>query len=60
LYFTDQPTKVPDLIEEIRKVEKQFETDLNKMGAHIAFEKWAAPDAVIKRQNDTLISGLKL
>ena len=48
-----------DLIEEIRKTEKQFETDLNKMGAAFAFEKYAAPNAVIKRQNDTLIYGPK-
>ncbi len=49
----------PKLIEEIRKVEKQFEEDLNKMGAEYAFEKYAAPNAVVKRQNDSLISGPK-
>ena len=47
------------LIEEIRKVEKQFESDLNSKGVDYAFEKYAAPDAVIKRQNDTLIFGPK-
>ncbi len=47
------------LIEEIRKVEKQFENDLNSRGVDFAFEKYAAPDAVIKRQNDTLIYGPK-
>jgi len=48
-----------DMVEEIRKTEKQFETDLNKMGVAFAFEKYAAPNAVIKRQNDTLIYGPK-
>lgn len=43
--------------DEIRKVEKQFETDLLSKGAAYAFEKFAAPDAVIKRQNDSLIYG---
>jgi ketosteroid isomerase-like protein len=45
------------LVEEIRRVEKQFETDLNTRGVDFAFEKYAAPEAVIKRQNDTLIYG---
>ena len=53
------PSKSTDLIEEIRKIEKQFEDDLNKMGADFAFEKYAAPNAVIKRQNDSLIYGPK-
>jgi len=48
-----------DLIEQIRKIEKQFENDLNEMGAAFAFEKYAAPNAVIKRQNDSLIYGPK-
>jgi ketosteroid isomerase-like protein len=47
------------MTDEIRKIEKQFENDLNNMGAAYAFEKYAAPNAVIKRQNDTLISGPK-
>jgi ketosteroid isomerase-like protein len=47
------------LIETIRKTEKQFETDLNASGAAVAFEKYAAPNAVIKRQNDSLIYGPK-
>lgn len=53
------PSKSTDLIEEIRKTEKQFEDDLNKIGADFAFEKYAAPNAVIKRQNDSLIYGPK-
>ena len=52
-------SKSADLIEEIRKTEKQFQDDLNKMGADYAFEKYAAPNAVIKRQNDSLIYGPK-
>jgi len=44
-------------VEEIRKVEKQFETDLLTNGAAHAFEMFAAPNAVIKRQNDSLIFG---
>ncbi len=55
---TNSP-KPADLIEEIRAIEKQFEIDLNKMGAAFAFEKYAAPNAVIKRQNDSLINGPK-
>jgi ketosteroid isomerase-like protein len=47
------------LVEEIRNVEKQFERDLNSKGVSFAFEKYAAPDAVIKRENDTLIHGSK-
>jgi ketosteroid isomerase-like protein len=53
------PSKSKELIEEVRKIEKQFEGDLNKMGAEFAFEKYAAPNAVIKRQNDSLIYGPK-
>jgi ketosteroid isomerase-like protein len=45
------------LVEEIRRVEKQFENDLNTRGVDFAFEKYAAPEAVIKRENDTLIHG---
>lgn len=45
------------LMEEIRKIEKQFETDVNKFGADFAFYKYAAPQAVIKRGNDSLIFG---
>ena len=51
--------KPAELKEEIRKTEKQFETDLNEKGAAFAFEKYAAPDAVVKRQNDSLIYGPK-
>lgn len=50
-------SKAADLIEEIRKTEKQFEGDLNKVGVDFAFAKYAAPNAVIKRTNDTLIFG---
>ena len=53
------PSRSTGLIEEIRKIEKQFENDLNKMGAAFAFEKYAAPNAVIKRENDSLIHGSK-
>jgi ketosteroid isomerase-like protein len=53
------PPKPADLSEEIRKTEKQFESDLNKTGVAFAFEKYAAPNAVIKRQNDSLIYGPK-
>ncbi len=52
-------SKSLDLIEQIRKIEKQFENDLNKMGVDFAFEKYAAPNAVIKRQNDSLMLGPK-
>lgn len=52
-------SKRKGLMEEIRKTEKQFEDDLNTLGADIAFEKYAAPHAVIKRQNDSLIYGPK-
>ena len=47
------------LTDVIRNTEKQFQDDLNKMGAAFAFEKYAALDAVIKRQNDSLIYGPK-
>ncbi|HEX4849951.1 MAG TPA: hypothetical protein VFV08_04045, partial [Puia sp.] len=50
-------SKFSDLIEEIRKTEKQFESDLNTMGADVAFGKYAASNAVIRRQNDSLILG---
>ncbi len=49
--------KSSGLSDEIRKMEKQFESDLNEKGAAFAFEKYAAPNAVIKRQNDSLIYG---
>ena len=45
------------VLKQIIAVEKQFETELNTHGAAFAFEKFAAPDAVVKRQNDTLIKG---
>ena len=55
---TNSP-KSKAVIEEIRKMEKQFEDDLNKLGAEFAFEKYAAPNAVIKRENDSLVYGPK-
>ena len=57
--FTSISQANSKLVEEIRKIEKQFEDDLNKMGAEYAFEKYAAPNAVVKRQNDSLIYGPK-
>ena len=47
------------IIKQIITVEKQFETELNTHGAAYAFEKFAGQDAVVKRQNDTLIKGAK-
>ena len=47
------------LIKQIIAVEKQFETELNTHGAGFAFEKFADADAVVKRQNDSLIKGSK-
>ena len=55
--FSQDQGKSSNLIEEIRKIEKQFENDLNKMGADYAFAKYAAPNAVIKREKDSLITG---
>lgn len=55
--FAQTNSNTTRLIETIRKTEKQFETDLNTSGAAMAFEKYAAPNAVIKRQNDSLIYG---
>jgi ketosteroid isomerase-like protein len=57
--IAQESTKSSDLIEEIKKIEKQFEDDLNNKGVGFAFEKYAAPNAVIKRQNDTLVFGPK-
>ena len=47
------------LIKQIIAVEAQFESELLTHGAAFAFEKFADADAVIKRQNDTLIRGAK-
>jgi ketosteroid isomerase-like protein len=47
------------LIKQIIAIEKQSETELNAQGVAYAFEKFADADAVIKRQNDTLIKGSK-
>ena len=43
--------------EEIRLAEKQFEQDLNEKGPAFAFKKYAAPNAVIRRENDSIILG---
>lgn len=45
------------IIKEIIAVEKQFQDDLNKIGIAEAFYKYAAPDAVIRRDKDTIIKG---
>ena len=45
------------LKQEIIAMEKAFETELNEKGVAQAFYNYAAKDAVIKRQNDTLIKG---
>jgi ketosteroid isomerase-like protein len=50
-------TRVAVWQEEIRKVEKQFETDLLTKGVAYAFGAYAADSAVIKREKDTLIKG---
>jgi ketosteroid isomerase-like protein len=46
-------------LNEIRKVEKQFEIDLNTKGVAYAFEFYADDSAVINRRNDQLIYGPK-
>ena len=48
---------VTQLKEEIRQIEKAFMDQLNAEGAATAFAGFAAEDAVIKRDNDTLILG---
>lgn len=58
--FGQMKTLSPDnIITEIRKIEKQFETDLNTFGAAFAFEKYAAEEAAIKRGDDSVIIGKK-
>ncbi len=53
-----KPSPNPDQIkEEIRQAEKAFMDELNAKGAAAAFAGFAADDAVIKRDNDTLILG---
>ncbi len=44
-------------IQEIKDVEQAFMTHLQKHGAADAFATFAAPDAVIKREKDSLIQG---
>lgn len=43
--------------QEIKQVEQDFMNHLQKYGAADAFALFAAPDAVIKRENDSLILG---
>ncbi|MDF2380570.1 DUF4440 domain-containing protein [Nostoc ellipsosporum NOK] len=43
--------------EEVRQTELSFSAELNRQGAAFAFRKYAAADAVIKREKDTLIYG---
>lgn len=45
-------------VKAIIQLEKAFQDSLNSRGAAFAFAHFAAPDAVIKRENDTLISGI--
>lgn len=45
------------VINDIIAIEKQFMDDLKTNGVEYAFYKYAAPDAVIKRENDSLIMG---
>lgn len=42
---------------EIVQMERAFRDDLQAKGAAYAFYTYAAPDAVIKRENDSLIMG---
>lgn len=44
---------------EIISMEKAFETMLNEKGVAEAFSYFAADNAVIKRENDTLVKGKK-
>jgi ketosteroid isomerase-like protein len=48
---------IDSLKSEILIVEKNFERDLNAKGVAFAFTYYAAENAVIKRENDTLITG---
>jgi ketosteroid isomerase-like protein len=54
---TAQQTLNATLIAEIRSMEASFCADLKAKGAAWAFHAYAAPDAVIKRDNDSLIKG---
>ena len=42
---------------EISLMEKNFQNDLIRFGVDYAFHKYAAENAVIKRENDTLVIG---
>jgi ketosteroid isomerase-like protein len=52
-YIESNSTKM-----EIVQLEKAFQDSLNSKGAAFAFAYFAAPHAVIKRENDTLINGI--
>lgn len=45
------------LSKEVEQTEFAFQNQLNKEGAATAFYNFAAPEAVIKRENDSLIKG---
>lgn len=45
------------IINEIRAIEKKFQDDLKANGVEQAFYQYAAENAVIKRENDSLIIG---
>ncbi len=60
LFSCQQEKPKPDpesLKKEIIQMERSFRDDLQSKGAAYAFHAYAAPDAVIKRENDTLIIG---
>lgn len=53
-----EPNKDPETLKkEIVQMERSFRDDLQTKGVAYAFYTYAAPDAVIKRENDTLIKG---
>lgn len=54
---TEEINQRASAIEEIRKAEKEFEIMCAEKGAADAFFFYADSTAVIKRENDTLISG---
>ena len=57
--LSQQKANVEKIKAEIMQVEKEFQDDLNRTGIAEAFYKYAAEDAVIRRENDTIISGRK-
>ncbi|MDX2128619.1 MAG: nuclear transport factor 2 family protein [Chloroherpetonaceae bacterium] len=54
---TNPPQSQETIKAEIKKAENNFRDEMRILGAAGAFFKYAAPDAVIKRENDTLIRG---